>query len=318
MLQKSKAALIIRFSSFGDIVQATFAAHSLVEKNYDVDLLTKKEFSNAFKNSSFPYKDVISYSKSEDSLWAIAKNVSKKNYSLIYDAHNNQRTLLFKLFLIILNPLNILKFRTRSKFRFKRLLLFKLRIDTFPKPFKGASSFLAPLSLKLTKSSKLNSPKNEILLAPSAAWDLKKWPEDYWVELANSLISIGKSVNFIGGPADNFIQDLSSKAPGSINLAGKLSWSETIERIKNSSLLISGDTGVLHIADYFGVESIALMGPSAFGRPSRSSSNVIYKNLPCQPCSKDGRGKCKNKTFKKCLASISPEEVLTQSQKVLS
>lgn len=317
MLHQSKTALIIRFSSFGDIVQATFAANSLTEKGYSTDLLTKKEFSNAFSNSAFPYQHILSYSKSGDSLWNIAKQVSKKNYSLIYDAHNNQRTLLFKFFLIILNPLNFFKFKTRSKFRFKRLLLFKFRIDTFPKPFRGATSFLDPLSLSLSEAS-IPKYSEEILLAPSAAWDLKKWPEEYWVELANSLISKGKAISFLGGPADTFIEEISKQAKGSKNLAGKLSWSETIERIKKAHLLISGDTGVLHIADYFNVNAIAIMGPSAFGRPSRENSDVIYRNLSCQPCSKDGRGKCKNKVFKECLTSISPEYVLNKSLKVLS
>ncbi len=317
MLQNSKTALIIRFSSFGDIVQATFAASSLVEEGYSADLLTKKEFSGAFSNPAFPYQRVISYSKSGDSLWRIAKQVSKKNYSLIYDAHNNQRTLLFKLFLIILNPMNFLKFRTRSKFRFKRFLLFKFRIDTFPKPFKGASSFLDPLNLSLSTMPSLNLSE-EVLLAPSAAWGLKKWPEKYWVELANSLISKGKVVSFLGGPTDTFIEDISKQVIGSKNLAGKLSWNETIEKIKEANLLISGDTGVLHIADYFNVNAIALMGPSAFGRPSRKNSVVIYKNLSCQPCSKDGRGKCNNKVFKHCLISITPEDVFNKSLKVLS
>ncbi len=316
MLHYSKSALIIRFSSFGDIVQSTFAADSLVKKGFKVDLLTKKDFVKAFSNSLFPYSQVLSYTKSDSSLWSLAKKISKKNYSLIYDAHNNQRSLLLKFFLLILNPLVFFHFKTRSKFRFKRFLLFNLKINTFPKPFNGASSFLDPLKLSINKRTSFKT-KGPILLAPSAAWCLKKWPKDYWVDLGKKLISKGHTIKFIGGPNDHFIKDISIKVSNFNNFSGKASWNETIQTIKNSPLLISGDTGVLHIADYFGIKTIALMGPSAFGRPLRQSSTIIYKNLSCQPCSKDGRGKCKNSTFKKCLVSITPEEVLEKSKKIL-
>ncbi len=321
MFQKKsgKSALILRFSSFGDIVQVSFAADSLCKKSYLVDLVTKKEFTHAFENKDFPFREVFSYDKSKPhALWDLAKQVHKKNYSLIYDAHNNQRTFLFKIFLVLLNPLNFFKFKTRSKFRFKRLLLFKFRIDTFPKPFKGAASFLKPLQLNLSPlEQKQAALTKEILLAPSAAWDLKKWPEAYWVTLAQELVNTQFKVSFIGGPSDNFIDDIAKQVPESINLSGKLSWAETISLVQSSSLLISGDTGVLHIADYFQVNAIGLMGPSAFGRPSRKSSQVLYKNLNCQPCSKDGRGKCKNPVFKKCLVSISPEEVFKLAETTL-
>lgn len=325
MLQtsNSKSALILRFSSFGDIVQVSFAASSLKEKGYSVDLITKSDFFAAFSNDHFPFSKVFSYNKSKSlPLWNLARQASKQKYDLIYDAHNNQRTFLFKFFLLVLNPLRILsrktKFKTRSKFRLKRLLLFKFRVDTFPKPFKGASSFLKPLALSINPKEKKAPLNNEILLAPSAAWDLKKWPEDYWLNLAKELVKTNYKVSFIGGPADTFINDLACKVPETENLTGKLSWTQTIERIKASSLLISGDTGVLHVADFFKVDAIALMGPSAFGRPSRDSSLVIYKNLDCQPCSKDGRGKCSNSVFKNCLVSISAEEVFDHSKNILN
>lgn len=313
-----KKALIIRFSSFGDIVQSSFVAESLTD--FSTDLLTKSEFSNAFKNFSV-FENIISYNKRDKnhSLFKIAKDITKKNYDIIYDAHNNQRTLLLKILLILLNPLSILKFKTRSKYRFKRLLLFKFRINLFPKPFKGAESFLSPLGLNLksreTDVHNSNSKEKPVLLfAPSAAWELKKWPVSHWIDLSNKLKKENLDICFLGGPDDHFIQNITDKAAHTTNLAGKLSWSETIEKIKGANLLVSGDTGVLHIADFYKIPAIALMGPSAFGYPSRESSKVISLKLPCQPCSKDGRGKCKIKETKKCLTHISADMVLTEIQ----
>ena len=311
MLRK---ALFLRFSSFGDIVQAGFAAKALSEKGYKVDLLTKKEFQEPFSGSGFGFSNVYGLQKGSNlgSLWRLAGFFAAEGYELIYDAHNNQRSLLFKVLLLLQSPKLFFRVKTRSKFRCKRLLLFELNLNLFPKPFKGAYSFLEPLYLHCPKPENLTKdplyPKT-ILLAPSAAWDLKKWPEDYWVELGKSLIKSHK-VAFIGGPQDHFIKTIHEKVEGSENLAGKLNWSETIKTIKASKALVAGDTGVLHIADFFGVPNVALMGPSAFGFPSRDTSKVINKDLYCQPCSKDGRGKCRNKVHQKCLASILPSEVL--------
>jgi len=310
MLQKK--ALIIRFSSFGDIVQSAFAAKALQKKDYQVDLLTKEEFRSAFKTSDFGFTNVLGLSKKSSigNLWRLSNFAAEQDYLLIYDAHNNQRSLLFKLFLLLRSPKFFFRFRKRSKFRLKRFLLFNLGINRFPKPFRGAVSFLSPLNLELERLSAVSEQQTKrVLLAPSAAWDLKKWPEEKWIELALKLQN-EHEVAFLGGPDDDFIGSLHRAVPGSVNLAGKLSWSQTIAEIKKSKALVSGDTGVLHVADFYGVPAVALMGPSAFGFPSRKTSKVIFKDLPCQPCSKDGRGNCKIQETKKCLTSIDPSEVL--------
>jgi len=316
MLQKK--ALIIRFSSFGDIVQASFVCQSLSKQGYEVDLITKNEFKDAFMQGGFGFKTVLGLSKKSSlgNLWRLSAFVADQNYEHIFDAHNNQRSLVFKIFILLRAPSLFFKIKTRSKFRIKRFLLFKLRLNRFPKPFKGALSFLSPLGLGQTSVSKKTSQTDRILLAPSAAWDLKKWPENKWIELARK-VQNECEVAFLGGPSDEFIGSIHRAVPGSVNLAGQLSWAQTINEIKNAKGLVSGDTGVLHVADFFAVPAVALMGPSAFGFPTRDSSKVIFKNLPCQPCSKDGRGKCKLKEHKKCLTSIDPEEVLTALKETL-
>lgn len=312
MLQLSRGrTLTIRFSSFGDIVQSSFTAEAL---EGPTDLVTKKVFASAFKEH-FAFKKVYAYDKSSGllGLWRLAGTLAQQNYKLVYDAHNNQRTLLFKTFLVLRSPKYFFRLKKRSKYRLRRFFLFKLRLDFFPKPFKGAESFLKPLKLKLKEKPVLLNSSNEILLAPSAAWDLKKWPGDYWAEVAKLFLNKGYKVTFLGGPQDNFIKNISKQSPGSQNLAGKLSWTETIVKIKEADYLISGDTGVLHVADYFALPATLLLGPSAFGRPSRKTTLIIDKNLKCQPCSKDGRGRCKNTIYKKCLVDIIPNEVFIKS-----
>ena len=61
--------------------------------------------------------------------------------------------------------------------------------------------------------------------------------------------------------------------------------------VSKGEALISADTGLLHVADHLGKKAIALLGPTAFGDPSGEWVTSLKSDLPCQPCSKDGRGK---------------------------
>ncbi|MCH2534454.1 MAG: glycosyltransferase family 9 protein, partial [Bdellovibrionales bacterium] len=140
--------------------------------------------------------------------------------------------------------------------------------------------------------------------------EMKRWPIEFW----RQLIELMPEEHFVilGGPKDQFLDSILSNSDlkkRSVNLAGKLSWPETTKIIQQSKLLISNDTGSLHLADVQGVPCIALMGPTAFGTPTGKRSRTLSAELSCQPCSKDGRGKCKQQTYKLCLFQLTPNIV---------
>ena len=261
------------------------------------------------------------------------KELKRENFSHVYDAHSNLRSH------ILCGLLRLFQFRIqfvrRSKERFKRFLLFQLRLNYFPKPFKGAESYLQPIRHWLSPQSdlKLNEPPNEnmfnfpvlrkkyehstpsVLLAPSATWELKRWPTENW----KKLIALNPNTQFtiVGGPKDDFCSEIKNQSPDRVqNLAGQISWLETVKLVHDSQVVISGDTGVLHIADLLGKPCIALIGPTAFGYPSRKTSKVVEENLSCKPCTKDGRGRCRNTTYKMCMLSIAPERVSQELAKM--
>ncbi len=255
-------------------------------------------------------------------LWRLIKTLRAENYTHIYDAHSNLRSHILKFILRLVNP--NLKVTTRSKNRIKRFLLFTLHINLFDKKFVGVKSYLEPLkkwfanfsfsnSIDLNlKTNALTLPAgflNYIVLAPSAAWELKRWPIDYWKMLIELLPN--EKFLLLGGPEDvEMCQQIVGSATARTHiLAGRLSWIESCQLISGSKLIVSGDTGLLHAADIMGQPALAIIGPTAFGYPSQKSSQVIETELYCKPCTKDGRGRCRNKTFKKCLIDITPENV---------
>lgn len=286
-------------------------------------LACKKRFSSSL-NASLSIDELHVFDK-KTGLIAFVRlvwNLRKQNFTHVYDAHSNLRSHIASWILCL--STNKISFLRRSKQRFKRWLLFTWHYNLLPTPFRGAKSFTAPLEkwglsdsvwpkshITIYASDKIRNliqHKNFILLAPSAAWDLKKWPQDYW----KKLIKLCDKYFFVivGGPQDHFCQEIANSSPSnSINLSGQLNWQETFEAVNEASLVISGDTGVLHMADYIQKPTLAIIGPTAFGYPSSPSSITLEVPLPCRPCTKDGRGKCKNNTFKKCLIDITPEIV---------
>lgn len=329
---KIKKVLIIRFSSFGDIVQCSSVVDCIHQHSStaQIDWVTKSEFTNLLKLQNGINK-----------IWELDRKLGIKglirlglmlraeNYDHVYDAHNNVRSLILN-FLLRVKLTQRPCWLNRSKDRFKRFLLFQLRINLFPKPFKGIHSYLNPLATWGLTANKVQSFSNwnfqdtdkiiqknypqdtkTIVLVPSAAWEMKRWPLLYWKKIVELL----SEYNFVilGGREDLFCEEIKLIAPNRVrNLAGNLSLVESCSVIKNSHLVISADTGLLHVADVLGKKAISLMGPTAFGFTTSPLISTLQVELSCRPCTKDGRGSCSQDVYQKCMIEITPALVVDE------
>lgn len=263
--------------------------------------------------------------------------LSRLGYTHLYDAHNNVRSAITRILFFVFSLANFRlppKVVLRSKNRIKRWLLFSFRWNLLPKPFRGVASFQKPLEKWInsseisapqffvdsgaeTKVASLPLPSDFISLVPSAAWEMKRWPLDHWKNLILKMPT--RKFAVLGGPDDLFCEELRAVAPNRVmNLAGKLSLQESAAVVKRSTLVISNDTGLLHVSDQLGRPTIALIGPTAFGYPYHSNSEVAEISLWCKPCSKDGRGKCINDLYKRCLIEVSVESVAEQAERMIA
>ena len=258
----------------------------------------------------------------------LGKKLQAEKFDYIYDAHCNLRSAILRR---ILSRKSSARVAIRPKKRFQRFLLFKLGINRFPRPFLGMMSYWGPLRSWLVErtsfqlspffsseiASKVASYFSDktITLAPSANWEMKRWPLDYWKELIEKLADYQFII--LGGERDLFCQELVGVAPARvINLAGKLSLLESCAAIFYSKLVISADTGLIHVADLLNIRGILLLGPTAFGRTSGEQIRVLETEIGCRPCSKDGRGKCKQDVYQKCLIEITPRMVANEVKKI--
>jgi ADP-heptose:LPS heptosyltransferase len=340
--------LVIRFSSFGDIVQALSIPAAFCAKfpGAKVEWMVRDDFKSLLTQNPLIHK-THSFTRKAGltGLIAFAWNLAGGDFTHLYDAHCNLRSRVIKAVFFVRRLLQLrrpVKMATRSKFRLRRFLLFKLHLKTLPQPYRGAESFLWPLKKwgvsaevpaaplfftdqtipapvqldinQLTANGSASAPL--VALAPSAAWEMKRWPSEHWAEL----ISAWPEACFIllGGPEDDFLSQIQRAAPKRVlNLAGHLTLAQSCAVLKDVDLLIANDTGLLHVSDQLGRPTLALIGPTAFGFPSQKSSVTLEIPLSCRPCSKDGRGHCINSLYKRCLVEITPQAVLKEARRLL-
>lgn len=146
--------------------------------------------------------------------------------------------------------------------------------------------------------------ENTIILVPSAAWEMKRWPVAHWEKLVELLSD--KKFIILGGKEDFQLSEEIAEIDRQRvqNLAGKLSLVESCYIISKSLLVISADTGLLHVTDVLGVKGLSLMGPTAFGFTAGPGIKTLEVNLPCRPCTKDGSGKCSQAIWQQCMVEI--------------
>jgi lipopolysaccharide heptosyltransferase I len=160
-----------------------------------------------------------------------------------------------------------------------------------------------------------------IALVPGARWNNKRWPVENFVALVKQLSPSlpGHKFVILGGAGDFELgQTISAAAPEKcLDLTGKTSLPEMIEWLRRTDLVITNDTGPMHLAAALKIPIIALFGPTnpdGTG-PYGQRKNVLQAtDLPCVPCL---RGTCYYKEPLACLRRLKPEMVGERAQKQL-
>jgi len=153
-----------------------------------------------------------------------------------------------------------------------------------------------------------------VVLNTGGSWKTKRWPEEYFAEIADQLAERGFKILFVGGPSDtervtHILNKIENKDMV-FNLSGKTSLLELAAVLKKASLVISGDTGPVHVAAAVGTNTVAIFGPSDEVKyaPRGRGKNILVKNvdLDCRPC---GEHECPL-GHHKCMRELSPKMVV--------
>lgn len=158
-----------------------------------------------------------------------------------------------------------------------------------------------------------------VAIFPGASIPEKRWGADCFRRVAEMLSAFGVKVVVVGGKEDRHQGEVIAGRGLGLNLAGLTSLSETAAVIQKSSLLLSGDSGVLHIAAGFGVPTVSLFGPGNIKKwaPQGDRHIVINKEIPCSPCTVFGTTPpCPNGN--RCMSDITVDEVVNSVTMLLT
>lgn len=138
-----------------------------------------------------------------------------------------------------------------------------------------------------------SSAGRRILLQPGARWQNKRWPVQRFAGLVKRLAAAHADDVFVilGGASDRELAAaIADAAPGRcLNLAGRTSLAEMVEWIRQGDLLVTNDTGPMHVAAALRKPVVALFGPTEPRRtgPYGQLDQVLQATLPCVPCLSD-------------------------------
>lgn len=156
----------------------------------------------------------------------------------------------------------------------------------------------------------LNTGKPAVAFCPGAEYGpAKRWPEAHFSALARMLAERGYAVWLVGSPKDHAVAETIAQGAAAtcINLCGKTDIAEAADLLAAARLVVTNDSGLMHIAAAVGRPVIALYGSSApqFTPPLSNDARILSLSIECSPCFKR---ECPLGHFK-CLNDLSPERV---------
>ena len=150
---------------------------------------------------------------------------------------------------------------------------------------------------------------------------LKQWPDANWIEIIDQLTACNYEIFLTGAKIDcKKAEQIKAQIAnrGSVNIvAGTLDLKQTAELLKSSTLVISVDTGIMHLASALGCNLITLHGPTSVKRWGHLNANAIslQSGLQCSPCLNLGfESKCQTNS---CMASITAKALMDAVRKIV-
>ncbi len=169
----------------------------------------------------------------------------------------------------------------------------------------------------LATTKKIPTKDKVVAFSLASPWATKEWDLEEASELMKKLINEGTEVYLLGDKS--FLERsllLEKKLNSRLlkNFTAKTTFTEWVDLIAQSDLLISGDSAAVHIASDLGVPVIALFGPTVpeFGfTPLSANSRIIQtaEKLDCRPCGLHGHRACPKGHFK-CASAIQSNQLV--------
>ena len=343
--------LIIRFSSVGDIVLSSLLVRVLRNRfpHSIIDYLVKEEFADLMRDNphvsrllAFPINGTFR------DLRTLRRQIRQEGYDLLIDIHGSLRS-----HYLCLGTSATVRIHKRKCARF---LLVKFKWNVYQRlggapgaaqryvetvqqygiedDGKGLELFL-PAAARNNVTALLASAGNQsyrhlIGICPTAKHWNKMWLQERFADTAARLgneLDAGIVLFGSGKEEEDRVQAIEklirSQAPGIlvINCAGKLSLTDVAAMMDHCSLVLSNDSGLMHIAAARKRRVVAIFGPTVrelgFFPFGTQSSVVEQSGLECRPCTHIGLPRCPKGHFK-CMNDLSVSDVVAAARSLLA
>ena len=159
-----------------------------------------------------------------------------------------------------------------------------------------------------------------VAINATARWDTKRWEPDRFATVGDALAAeAGVAIALLGGPEDRPAAEAIARRMRSepLLLAGEMTVSDLVAVLKRIALLITVDSGPMHLAAALGRPLVALFGPTDPRRtgPYRAEAAVLRQDLPCSPCLKR---RCQIAEERLCLRRIAGDDVAAAARRLLA
>ncbi len=316
--------LIVRFSSIGDIVLTSPVVRCLKTQvpGAEVHFLTRNTFADLLK--FHPLIDRLW--TSDGSLDDVAEELKVQKFDYVIDLHHNIRTLKLK------RLLGVTSF-SFNKLNFEKWLLVNFHVNRLPglhivdrylatlnkfgvkNDFAGLDFYPEPGASKVLDLLPGTHRNAFLAVAIGAQHTTKMMPSE---KISRVLKMLNIPVVLLGGKEDRVRGTQIEMSVKSMvwNACGQTSLGESAELLKASKVVLSHDTGLMHIAAAFRKPVVSVWGNTIpeFGMtpymPGNENLSVIIQahDLKCRPCTKIGFDKCPKGHFH-CMRNIPEEEI---------
>ena len=318
--------LLIRFSSIGDIVLTSPIVRCLKAQmpEAEIHFLTKAEYRATVVHN--PHIHRIHYF--EDSLEPTIAELKKQGFDYVADLHRNLRSKR------VTAALGVKRTHRFPKLNARKWVLANLRLNLMPeesivvryfeavKPLgirndgQGLDFFIPKEAETAPEDIPFGHTAGFVACVIGGSYATKQLPVEQWRRFIEA---VPYPVILLGGPEDR--PDGQEIAEGFglkvYNACGKFSLLESADLVRRSKVVVSNDTGLMHIAAAFRKPVVSLWGNTspAFGmfpyygfnnletRVAPQSVILEKKGLYCHPCSKLGFGRCPHGHFR-CMRAL--------------
>ena len=314
MLQK---ILILRYGAIGDIVHSSALFRSIKQAcpEAEIHYACFKAPSLNIQNDPDLKKVRILEGKTYKQLLKLAGELRKEKFDLFINLQPGIKTRIFGLTLGAKKTLIYKKtFKLHAVENFWRTGKPAFKDMALPEELK---LHVDEVALKKVKSMVGEGKRIAFNMGVSSTRQGRRWPVDYWRELAKMVLeNYDCEIILTGSKEDkDFAEQILDLSPGITSFCGKLTIPENTALLSLCDIVISGDTGPLHIATAVGTFSIGLYGAAPISRTGPYGKNCIAlkADMDCIPCN---RRKCKylkkEELYTPCMLNLKPGTVFAE------